>query len=284
MLIFLKLGGSLITDKRQSESFRPDVVKRIAKEIAQARSAYPDLKLVLGTGAGSFGHIPAKRYGTRNGVRTRDEWYGFAKTADAASRLNRLVAGTLLDADVPVWTIQPGAIIRCCNGRIVSGSARIVSSALQRGLVPLLHGDVVLDDVRGGTIASTEEVFAWLIGELLNQLPEEPVWQLKRIVLAGEVDGIYSSDPLRVPNAKRFNQIAAAEVRALGIDLGSSNGIDVTGGMNTKVTQGLQLVEKHPSVSVIVCSGMVSGNIYEVLRPAADDTLSIGTRLFVEDS
>ena len=71
-------------------------------EIAAARQADPALQLVLGHGSGSFGHLHARQYGTRDGVHSADEWFGFALTADAATRLTKLVVRELLDAGVPV--------------------------------------------------------------------------------------------------------------------------------------------------------------------------------------
>jgi isopentenyl phosphate kinase len=59
-LVFLKLGGSLITDKNQAHTARLDVLERMAFEIAAARAQDQDLKIVLGHGSGSFGHyLPA---------------------------------------------------------------------------------------------------------------------------------------------------------------------------------------------------------------------------------
>ena len=56
-LIFLKLGGSLLTDKTGTEALRADTLQRLAAEIAAARAADPQLRLVLGHGSGSFGHV-----------------------------------------------------------------------------------------------------------------------------------------------------------------------------------------------------------------------------------
>ena len=78
-LIFLKLGGSLITDKQRPRTPRPEVLSRLAGEIGRALKAQPKISLVLGNGAGSFGHVTAKKYGTRQGVRTEQEWKGFAE-------------------------------------------------------------------------------------------------------------------------------------------------------------------------------------------------------------
>ncbi|MFN2297565.1 MAG: uridylate kinase, partial [Anaerolineales bacterium] len=74
--VFLKLGGSLITEKGRARTARPDVLRRLADEIAQARNASPDLQIVLGHGSGSFGHTVAQQFGTAGGVRTAEEWRG----------------------------------------------------------------------------------------------------------------------------------------------------------------------------------------------------------------
>ncbi len=190
-LVYLKLGGSLITDKRTVETPRLDVIQRLAAEIAAVRQQQPDLRLIIGHGSGSFGHVVGSRYGTRQGVATLQQWYGFAATADAAARLNRIVAAALLATGVPAWSIQPGVALRCHDGAITDGPLDSVKRALAVGLVPLIYGDVALDDVRGGTIASTEEIFEWMI----DRLPPA------RVVLLGEVDGVYTGDPHHDPAA-----------------------------------------------------------------------------------
>jgi len=78
-LQFLKLGGSLITEKDRPHTARLQVIRRLASEIARARRDDPALRLVLGHGSGSFGHVPAQKYGTRGGVRTPEEWGGFVQ-------------------------------------------------------------------------------------------------------------------------------------------------------------------------------------------------------------
>lgn len=254
-LIFLKLGGSLITDKRRDEYAREDVLARLAQEIAEARAANPTLRLVVGHGSGSFGHVVGKKYGTRTGVASPEQWYGFAATADAAARLNRLVTAALLAAGVPVWSIQPGAALRCVDGRVVDGPAWAVKRALEQGLVPLVFGDVALDDVRGGTIASTEEIFGWLADHLPPQ----------RLVLAGEVDGIFTADPQLHADAVRIPEITPLNFAALAAGVGGSHGADVTGGMAAKVAQSLALVQRHAGLEILLCSGLEPGLVRRAL-------------------
>ena len=268
--IFLKLGGSLITDKRRAETARLAVIARLAAEVVAVREARPDLRLVIGHGSGSFGHVAGRRYGTRQGVHTREEWYGFAATADAAARLNRIIVAALLEAGAPAWSIQPGATLRCEDGVVVDGPHATVAAALDRGLTPVVFGDVALDSVRGGTIASTEEIFDWLAGHL------HPT----RLILAGEVDGVFSADPQLDPNAERMAEITPSTLGAIESSLGGSHGVDVTGGMTAKVRQALAMVQRHLGLDVIICSGLIPGNIQRILTTGDEET---GTRIRADE-
>lgn len=250
-VVFLKLGGSLITDKTRSETVRRDVLDRLAREIQQIRAQAPHLRILLGHGSGSFGHAAAARHGTRRGVSSPAGWLGFAEVADAAARLNRIVVGRLLTAGVPVWSIQPSAGARCQDGRLSDWQSDAVELALERGLLPLVYGDTLLDTVRGGTIASTEELFGWLLPRLA------PV----RVVLAGIVDGVYDGDPLLNPEAARLAVITPATLPAYAARLGGSHGVDVTGGMLSKVSEMCRLVAAYPQTEVRLVSGLRAGAV-----------------------
>lgn len=249
-LLFLKLGGSLITDKTGMEAARVDVLARLAQEIAQARAARPDLPLVLGHGSGSFGHVAGARHGTRQGVHTAGQWLGFAEVSAAALRLNRLVVEALLAADVPAMSFAPSASVQCVDGRITTIALHPIEQALQAGLLPVTHGDVAFDAARGGTIVSTEEVMMALAGAGLR-----PSW----LLLAGETEGVYDLDGRVIPH------ISAATLPQVKAALGGSRGADVTGGMASKVQSMLDLTAQFPSLSVRIFSGLQPGTLYQTL-------------------
>lgn len=259
-MIFLKLGGSLITDKTGVEAVRGDVLARLAAEIAAARRENPGLRLLVGHGGGSFGHVAAAKYGTRQGVGSAEAWFGFAEVHAAMARLNRLVVEALLAEGVPALSLQPSASVRCENGRITHIAAEPVLAALAAGLLPVIYGDVAFDSDIGGTIVSTEEVMMAL-AEALN-----PSW----LLLAGEVPGVLDADGGVIP------LITASNIETVKPALGGSRGTDVTGGMISKVNSMLALVERHPALSIRILSGLETGLIGAAL--AAPESAG-GTRI-----
>lgn len=246
--IFLKLGGSLITDKTGVEQVRPAVLTRLAAEIKAAQQE--PVPLVLGHGSGSFGHVAGAKYGTRQGVTTAAQWLGFAQVSAAAARLNRLVVAALLEANVPALTIQPSASAHCRDGIITHMASHTVKSALAAGLLPVVYGDVAFDEGRGGTIISTEEVLDYLAREI------RPFW----LLLAGETDGVYDEAGNLIP------AITPTNFAAIRPALGGSRGTDVTGGMASKVEAMLRLVENQPGLTIRIFSGLEAGNLQQLLQ------------------
>jgi isopentenyl phosphate kinase len=263
-MIFLKLGGSLITDKTGVEQVRADVLARLANEIGTVWQER--LPLVLGHGSGSFGHVAGAKYGTRQGAATPEQWWGFAQVSAAAARLNRLVVEALLEAGVPALTIQPSASALCRDGTITHLASHTVENALAAGLLPVVYGDVAFDEGRGGIIISTEEVMGYLAQTI------RPSW----LLLAGETEGVYDEAGNLIP------AITPANFEAIRSALGGSRGTDVTGGMAGKVEAMLHLVQSQPGLNIRIFSGLEAGNLGQLLRRPAE---AIGTliSLFTAD-
>ncbi len=260
-IAFLKLGGSLITEKARQETPRAEVLARACEEIASALAARPGLGLVLGHGSGSYGHFAAEQYGVhRGGLR---DWHGYAETAAAAARLDRLVIDACLAAGVPAVALQPSASARTRHGELEELAAWPVAELLAHDLVPVVYGDVALDEAQGSSIISTEAIFAYLAG------PIAPA----RILLAGEVDGVYTADPQRVPGAKLIPQLTPAAWNIREQELAGARGIDVTGGMRSKVRRMLDLVECIPGLEVAIFSGLQPGRIERALLGDPGGTL-----------
>jgi isopentenyl phosphate kinase len=262
---FLKLGGSLITDKSRPQTARLDVLERLASEIAQAYHKHPDLSLVIGHGSGSFGHVPARHYGTRQGVESAEGWRGFAEVWQAAQILNRLVMDAMSAAGLPVVALSPLASVIAEDGRVARWETEPLQRALQAKLLPVIYGDVVFDRARGGTILSTEDLF----GSLANLLSP------RRILLAGIEEGVWEDYPACT---RLVDEITPGNFATILPALGGSSGTDVTGGMASKVQLSLMLVQENPSLEVLIFSGEPPGVLEQALSGGAPGTL-IRTKL-----
>ena len=247
-LTFLKLGGSLITDKTTPLTARRPVIARIAAEIAQYRNEHPDELLLIGHGSGSFGHAIASQYGTQNGVRTPEEWQGFAEVWAAARALNQIVFEELTSAGLPVIDFPPSAGLIAKDQTPIHWDIQPLTLALKQGLIPVVQGDVVFDLALGGTIFSTEQVFAFLA----------PLLKPARILLAGVEMGVYTNpeEPEKI-----IDRITPETLHAIQPMLSGSAAADVTGGMLSKVQEMLALLEALPDLKIRIFSGVVEGNI-----------------------
>ena len=264
-LVFLKLGGSLITDKMKPYTPLLDVMDDLATQIATSLRTQPDLRLVLGHGAGSFGHVPASEYKTRDGYPSPAEtgyddrdstedvyWKGFAEVWYQASSLNRYIMEALHKAGLRTIALPPSGSVIASDGRVSVWETTPIRMALAAGIVPVIFGDVVFDEVRGGTILSTENLFAYLVKALA---PE-------RVLLAGLEDAVWEDFPART---RRIERITPASFEEIQHGVGGSAAADVTGGMEAKVKEMLELVQDNPGLKVQIFSGTRSGNLARAL-------------------
>ncbi len=260
-LQFLKLGGSLITDKTQPHTLRGETLNRLAVEIASACAQLPGPGLLLGHGSGSFGHVPASRHGTRQGVATPDEWRGFGEVWMEASDLNRLVVEALYAAGLRPITIPPSAVAIAQAGKVLAWDLAPLRSALKNGLLPVVYGDVVFDTARGGTILSTEDIFGHLAREL----------RPRRVLVAGLEAGVWADFPACT---RLIPEITPTNLPEVASSLGGSAYPDVTGGMISKVEQLLALVQSVPGLEALIFSGETPGAVVQALLG-----VNIGTRI-----
>jgi isopentenyl phosphate kinase len=265
-LVFLKLGGSLITDKTKPYTPLLDVMDDLAQQITTTLQTQPNLRLVLGHGAGSFGHVAASEYRTRDGYpeasplthRERDVteenyWKGFAEVWYQASSLNRYVMESLHKAGLKAIALPPSSSVISSDGQVAVWETTPVRMALAAGIVPVIFGDVVFDEIRGGTILSTENLFTYLVKALHPD----------RVLLAGLEDGVWEDFPART---RKIDRITPQSFEDIKHGVGQSAAADVTGGMEAKVREMLDLVQENQGLKIQIFSGTNPGNITRALK------------------
>ena len=259
--LIVKLGGSVITDKRRKFTFRRAVLERLARELAVVKAP-----LVLVHGGGSFGHPLASKHDLAKGYRDAKQLIGLALTHRAMERLNACVVDALQRVGVPAMAVQPSACAVVEGGRIKSMELTPLRKLLELGLVPVLYGDAVPDLSKGMSILSGDQ----LVTELAKELG------VGRVILAVDVDGVYTADPKKDKKAELIREINPANWPSIEERLASSvEGVDVTGGMANKVKELLALVGRDVEIEVV--NAMKPG----VLKRAILGERGLGTRMVV---
>lgn len=249
-LIFIKIGGSLITDKNKPFSIKEKTLETIAKEIKKAMSL--GKQIILGHGAGSFAHVPAKKYQTHKGILNEASYEGIAQVADVACQLNRIVVKQLLEVGVNAVSMSPLTMMTANNFDLSQIFTHSLEEVLALGLLPVVYGDQIIDESKGCTIFSTEKVLGYLALEL-----KKKGYQIERIIHCGQTNGVYDEDGQTIPliNSQNFAQYKQA--------LGGSGGVDVTGGMIHKVEETLALAQE--GIPGLIIDGVEHGSLSEAV-------------------
>lgn len=261
-VVFIKLGGAIITNKEMPMQLRPDVLHRLVKEIARARTEDPNRLIVVGHGQGSFGHVPAVKYKTMQGFIHDDSRFGMAIVQDSAAQLNRLVVHAFLEEGIPALSLYPSNSLVTNDRKADSFCVEVFEEYIRQGMFPITTGDVIVDRKKGCTIWSTEEVLSFFA-----QRFQENGWDVQQIIHVTEVEGFYGLD------GKLIEHLDAKVWPDLKSAVTVTRGFDVTGGMMTKVEESLQIAQKGIESAII--SGLKKDNLYNLLT----EREWVGTRI-----
>jgi len=227
MLVILKMGGAAITDKAGYETAKDEVIWKLSSAASQALQIDKSLQLIIVHGAGSFGHPHVIKHGVGSGVRTPKQAFGFCAVRNSCAKLSAAVMMQLLDAGVPAVLLPTGAVAMQKNKRISSFNLALIKHALKLGLVPVLRGDMVFDEVLGASVCSGDQVVSYLCSKL----------KVARAVFATDVDGVFTVDPKKDSKAKILRHIRRAQISNISGSVTGSNMEDVTGGMKGKLAE-----------------------------------------------
>ena len=251
-IIYLKLGGSLVTDKRKAYTFNESIVRQVVSQIAECLRERSDIQLVLGNGAGSFAHQSATKYRLHLGATEEEGIYGSCATHTDAAQLNQLIVKILLESKIPVYTLQPSAFILSSSRSTKHLNLTVFEQIITNNMIPFVYGDVIIDTDIGATIYSTDRIF--------REIAEKHAgthFTPGLIIHAGNYDGVMDQNGQIIPTITRenYNEVKKSLYR--------SDVIDVTGGMEQKVEEMLHLVDHK--ISSIIINGKKKGLIKQTL-------------------
>lgn len=260
-IIFIKIGGSLITDKNKPFTLKKKALEIVCQEIKLAQET-SGKRLIIGHGSGSFGHVPAQKYRTAEGAINKNSLRGIAETQAAAAKLNRVVVEKLVEIDLNAVSINPSSCYLTENSEPIKIFLEPIKKLLQFEMLPVLYGDVVLDIKKGCCILSTEKVLGGLALALKRQ-----GFLVEKIIYCGKTNGVLDKKGETIPlitadNFKDYQKI-----------IGQSEGTDVTGGMIHKVKEALGLARE--GVPGLIIDGISNG----VLSKAVLGEKVLGTEI-----
>lgn len=230
-LVIIKLGGSALTDKSRIYTPRKQVIHKAA---SQVESICKKRSVVLIHGAGSFGHIPVKKYGLRFGFKNTHQLRGLAVTKAKLLEWETILDDILLEHDVPLLPFITSNFLVATDGRICSAELKPIRGCLQLGCVPCAGGDIVTDLTRGFCIISGDQLAAYLALKL----------NASSLIFGVDVDGIFDSNPKLNPDAQLLKKVSTTKALDLVQKATGEMSFDVTGGMAGKIREAVIAVRK----------------------------------------
>ena len=245
--VIIKLGGSVITDKKRPFKANYPAIHRIARELAKRKE-----RLLLLNGAGSFGHIPVKRYGLDDGF-ARQKIESFARTKLELLRLQEILVSVLSRHGIPVVPFTPSSFMVARSGVLCRVELNPLREFLDLGLVPLFGGDLVPDLDQGWRVVSADQMASWIA----------PRTGASMIVYGTDVDGVYSTDPKISRGAVLIKSIRCRDVRSVARSALGSRMPDVTAGMQGKLLEAEKAARQ--GIDVILMNLRKPQNLHPVL-------------------
>ena len=222
-LLIIKLGGSVITDKTAATlgGILHDVLARIGRDLAESKK-----RVIIVHGAGSYGHPQAAQYHIQEGV-TGENAKGIYAVHAAVSELNTAVVSALRRSGIEAIGVHPFHGMCAKDGVLYEYPRSSLQEMCALGLVPVLHGDVVMDLARGACIVSGDQLI-----RVFSQ-----VLHVSRVGMITNVPGVLAADGSVISHISRDNVDALFESGTIA----GSAGVDVTGGMRGKIEELLSL-------------------------------------------
>jgi len=271
--VVVKIGGSACTKKAQFETLNNERLSASCKQLAAL--AGEGVRMAVIHGAGSFGHQQAKEFGVSKGTsetastasplpqRLRE---GFAKTRLSVTTLNKYVISALVEEGLPAVAMSPCPFVGTSQKKLTGGclpasAAEGCKGLINCGLVPVVHGDAVLDESQGCAILSGD---VWMV-EFCRELGA------KSAVFITDVDGVFTKPPTE-PGAELVREILVdpktGDLELTGVSMNTASH-DVTGGLKAKLESAANVLKCAPSVQAVYIVKAGSAAAAQALRGVA---------------
>lgn len=215
----VKLGGSVITDKKVAFSYRGSAVQALGKAIASS-----GVPVVVVHGGGSFGHTEARKYGLTS-TRSSPSPRGVSETREAMLNLDAKVCASLSAAGLHPYPFSPFTLL----DREGDAGMSFIERLLLGGTTPVTFGDVVHDG-KGFRVLSGDTICVEL-AEMLGAA---------RCVMTLDVEGLLDERGAVIKVLGEGSEARMPPARA-----------DSTGGIAFKVKEALRMASSGTEVRLV---------------------------------
>jgi len=222
-MILIKLGGSIITDKQKPLTPNLSAINKIANQLKKVREP-----IIVVHGGGSFGHYWSVIYD----MHTKPAKYskkGIAVVKNSMVELNEIILNSFLKHGLNPYCLPPTDFM--FGDKPDLKKVKEIAKIAKDGLVPISYGDVLWYGKNKFYILSGDRIMRILAKILKPRL----------VIFVLNVDGVYSD----MKTKKLLYEIKGQETSI------SEVRIDVTGGMNRKITESIMISKRGIDVFLV---------------------------------
>jgi len=244
-MILIKLGGSIITNKKKPLSPRKKIIENIAKSLRKINEP-----LVIVHGGGSYGHYWSVKYD----MHTKPRKYnvkGVSIVKNSMIELNIIILDSFLKNRLNPYCLPPTDFMT--GNKPISKKVKEIEKIARSGLIPVTFGDALWYGQNKTYILSGDKIMTYLSKILRPRLS----------IFALNEDGLYSD----LKTKKLIYELKGEKPTI------SENTMDVTGGMTRKVEEASKIAKMGINVF------FVNGNKPERIVKAVKNSKFQGTLL-----
>jgi len=212
-MLLLKLGGSVITNKKKPLSARTKTIDNIVSKLKRI-----DEPIVIVHGGGSYGHYWSIKFGMHTKPAKYDN-RGVSIVKKSMVDLNKIILDSFLKNDLNPYGLPPTDFVS--GNKPIPKKIKEIKKIASSGLIPITYGDALWYGEKKSYILSGDKIMTMLAKVLRPKLS----------IFLLNVDGLF----LDFKQKKLINDIKDEKPSFTKI----SN--DVTGGMKRKVDEASKI-------------------------------------------
>lgn len=212
-MILIKLGGSIITNKKKALSPRRKTIDKIASLLHKI-----DEPMVIVHGGGSYGHYWSVKYD----MHTKPAKYnihGVSVVKNSMIELDKIILDSFLKNKLNPYSLPPTDFVS--GSKPIPKKIKEIKKIAKSGLVPITFGDALWYGQKKSFILSGDKIMTMLAKILKPRLS----------IFVLDVDGLYSD----LKTKKLIYELKGQKPQI------SKNKMDVTGGMTRKIEEAVNI-------------------------------------------